>query len=1233
MSQQQPEQLCGRTETAEHCNKTSVGDDSNWQAVFAGRRDRRKKQEIAQIGGSAVQQAVVEKMTKSLPLGDPKHKISLKAGVTAVTAFNKLPWKPSAQSATHALPTRTITKLTNSNSTTSIISQDAAENHGYDDVGGFSLLVGLYKFQERVRQGIRFGQTVMSDIAGHKPHYDSHQLEAALYDFEHHDDDDPKIMNIGEIFGVPSDWEEVKVLRFHMDWRVRMLDIVMVSCVLCSNITAPLTLFYAGLHWDAMPGRRPLLFLDLWVDIVYGICLLLKFRVSYLHPIQRQEVVDPKIIREHFIKDPIWWINFASVFSYVWFVTGATLLLNMVKLFRLGPFFCPPDSLWRWEDYILVRLGRPILLLVIGSHWVACLLFTLGGYQQELELREASYATDLEFGGFHGTISGGVSLYLMAFVEALYMLTGALDNPLGDGGPRDKNFGALVMVALFGPTGCVVVALFISAIVREQSKMDALDMKHEETKAFMIRALQILDIPPPLQRRVLSTHIFKLMAHDDEAFNSLFGGGRLSKSLESALLVYLYRGTVCSSKYFLGKDPNYIIAVINVLQDQVFLPGDYVARRGEVADSMYFVKRGLLSILVPSPDPEEAHDVAKAKPVGHMKTGQHFGEIALVKETTRTAWVRADKYVIVSALYRDKIDSIWTFYPEEREELKQMVEETARRDQQRKVRQRWAKALEGATLTPHKIRGLPSSARSQSQNRQSKGKERRCSAHVFKTQSAPQEHPSAQISSDNLRAKAISFDVSLEQDVKGNGIPASVEAVAADRSSLASHANHGLSRAPEDTMLCCAGNRLLLQRVDEVLSRQKALEGVVMSALAGLGVTASPTTGCARSSVLVQGGLCTREEGAEAAVEEKDCGVARPVLPVPEQKQIFAMHKPQEEKKRTIKKTKASSAAKMVKEASEFGKSSSVKSENRRIVGMATCRTSQDAGMALEPQRHFPKPCDGAGQNCQLEACHLQTHSVHQSHWSAREQNYMVNAESKAEHHQYSMEGHPSHRDQERAEWQQCQLPQRQHQQEQLHLVLQQQHCSQQDIYMDVPRQSFDSFSLPCPGSSAMSSDSYKHNLPATSATGDIAFTPLAPTPSDALTSRAEPETSLKVPMASLSLRRLIHDQQSESSEPSPQLKEHPSSRWPGFRRREEPRAAWEIEAEVSSSSFSGAELPELAADVAGIQCHTCGIVSASSSHFCKGCGCKQLEEQTFSSRRGLRAQKSLQEPPESPPE
>ncbi|CAE6962627.1 HCN2 [Symbiodinium natans] len=580
-----------------------------------------------------------------------------------------------------------------------------------DAPGGLSLLLNLYRFNERITMRAKSLASMLTGTGSSKA-WSPGVLERSLYDGKKRDDDSSDILNIKELFRGSSDAfpdSDPNILQFHLSPWARIVELIRLISVVGTCITAPLSFILAG-EWalpDSVPGGHALLAMDCSFDVVYAVCLVIRFRISFLHPLTKKEVTDPLKIRRYFTGSFVWWLEAISVFSHLWLGLGASLLLNNLKIIRVGPLLKSPDALWRWEDSKLVRLGRPPFLLVLAAHWTACLLFTLGGFRDELMRDETEYATKFNMGyGISGEVSGGVSLYFMAFVEALYMLTGAMDNPLGDGGPRNKDFGALLMIAIFGPVGCVVVALFISAIMREQQRALALDSKHEESKAFMERALQILEIPDQLQQRVLSMHLFQKFEHDVEAFNSLFEKKNLSKPLENTLLVYLYRDGVAQSPYFRGKDPNYIIAVLQVLEDEVYLPGDYVARRGEVAHAMYFVSRGVLSIHVP--DHEDEQNVDKAKEIKKLSIGEQFGEIALVKDTVRTAWVRADTYAIVSALPSKSIRHVWDFYPREKEELVRTVEAHAKRDRERKAKQRWERGLAGATVTPWKIRGMPS---------------------------------------------------------------------------------------------------------------------------------------------------------------------------------------------------------------------------------------------------------------------------------------------------------------------------------------------------------------------------------------------------------------------------------------------------------------------------------------------------------------------------------------------
>eukprot|EP00439_Symbiodinium_sp_Y106_P074151 s1762_g14.t1 len=465
-----------------------------------------------------------------------------------------------------------------------------------------------------------------------------------------------------------------------------IIDLLMLLNVSLTMVVAPLTFLWDG-RWEdpsSVPGGSDTLTLDVCMDVFYAIYLLLMLEMSYLHPERRTEIVTSRKIRRWRMKSFLYWFKWLSVTVHIWAASfGWPLFINLLKIVRGGVFVELPDSLWRLRDSSEVRLTKPILLLIGVSHWVACLLFCFGGFLENLQQfgPEASETT------FRGeVIDGKISSYVVAYVEAIYMLTGALDGPTGDGA-REGHFGALIIVVIFAPIGQLVVSLFIAAIVQEQDLKHALDKRHNENKAFMQRAVQTLGIPKELQRRVFSMHYFQKMSHDIEAFQILFDGKNLSGALSSALKIYLYKESVLNCAHLQGKDPNYIIEIVKILQDVVCLPGEYIARRGEIAHQMFFIARGLLSVLVPGLD--KPNDVAAARAVNQLKLSDFFGEIALIKDCVRTAWIRADTYALLSSLSRFDIEPIWKYFPEYREELEQQVKATAEKDRSRKARGRW----------------------------------------------------------------------------------------------------------------------------------------------------------------------------------------------------------------------------------------------------------------------------------------------------------------------------------------------------------------------------------------------------------------------------------------------------------------------------------------------------------------------------------------------------------------
>eukprot|EP00928_Gymnodinium_smaydae_P019730 TRINITY_DN17588_c0_g1_i2.p1 TRINITY_DN17588_c0_g1~~TRINITY_DN17588_c0_g1_i2.p1 ORF type:complete len:820 (+),score=163.08 TRINITY_DN17588_c0_g1_i2:351-2810(+) len=474
------------------------------------------------------------------------------------------------------------------------------------------------------------------------------------------------------------------LLRCHQTVR---LDILLLLVVFAGCFTSPACGMWGGglgRLW-LVPGGIVLLAVDFGVDLIYLVLLLLKFNTSCMTKNGRVELVGRSEIRKQLLQAAWFWLMMFTCLGHPLCELFVNPLFLCFKVFRIYHVLKLPESLARLEGSFVFRASRPAVLLFVGSHVLACSFTFVGNYVNRLD--NTMYSTRF----FSYPVPAGVSVYLQTYCESLHLLTGNLDNPLGEGDSiRQGQFWPLVLILGFAPFGSIILASFLSVIVREQTKLNVLQAHHEEKRAFITKALENLSISPILRRRVFSLIRYQEMSHDYAAFNALFDRRNISAPLEFALRVHLYHESVLNSTYFTKKGSNYVLEVIKVLEDRTFVPGDYVVRRGETGQEMYFIGRGELSVLVPSAVGTHRaieNDVSKAIVVKGLKKGDFFGEVALIQHCQRTAWVMAETYSVLSVLARKNMEPLWTYFPDYQKELQDAVEEVARRDQERKERQ------------------------------------------------------------------------------------------------------------------------------------------------------------------------------------------------------------------------------------------------------------------------------------------------------------------------------------------------------------------------------------------------------------------------------------------------------------------------------------------------------------------------------------------------------------------
>ncbi len=102
-----------------------------------------------------------------------------------------------------------------------------------------------------------------------------------------------------------------------------------------------------------------------------------------------------------------------------------------------------------------------------------------------------------------------------------------------------------------------------------------------------------------------------------------------------------------------------IAAVAGVLRARRAERGERLMRKGDQADSMYFIVSGEVEV-----------DQETTAPKGRLAAGDFFGEIALIAERARTATITAQSHCKLLVLHKDDFESFMDAHPELRDAVR-----------------------------------------------------------------------------------------------------------------------------------------------------------------------------------------------------------------------------------------------------------------------------------------------------------------------------------------------------------------------------------------------------------------------------------------------------------------------------------------------------------------------------------------------------------------------------------
>lgn len=181
----------------------------------------------------------------------------------------------------------------------------------------------------------------------------------------------------------------------------------------------------------------------------------------------------------------------------------------------------------------------------------------------------------------------------------------------------------------------------------------------------IVEHMHTLKIPKELQDRVRTWLLFNWEQQKTIDEGRLLEG--LPVKLRTDLAMEVHFSTIHKVQLFKDVDKKVLEELLLRLKPNVYLPNDYICRKGEIGKEMYIIKSGILEVVLPD-----------GRVAVTLSPGSVFGEIsllALAGGNRRTADVRSKGFSNLYVLSKADLNDVMKDYPETLDMLKSKAQE------------------------------------------------------------------------------------------------------------------------------------------------------------------------------------------------------------------------------------------------------------------------------------------------------------------------------------------------------------------------------------------------------------------------------------------------------------------------------------------------------------------------------------------------------------------------------
>ncbi|KAK1803742.1 hypothetical protein P4O66_020761, partial [Electrophorus voltai] len=398
--------------------------------------------------------------------------------------------------------------------------------------------------------------------------------------------------------------------------------------------------------------------LDFVSDMTYLADMIFRTRTGYLE--QGLLVKDELKLRARYKRssqfrlDLICMIPTDILYLYFGIKYPEIRMNKLLRVNRLFEFFQRTETRTNFPN--VFRISNLVMYIVIIIHWNACLYYSVSkaiGFGADRFVYPDP--ADPEFGRL-----------VRKYAYSMYWSTLTLTT-IGETPPPEKNSEYFFVVADF-LIGVLIFATIVGNVGSMITNMNAARADFQARIDAIKQYMSFRKVTKDLEKRVIKW--FDYLWTNKKAVDEREVLKFLPDKLRVEVAINVHLDTLKKVRIFADCEAGLLVELVLKLQPQVYGPGDYVCKKGDIGREMYIIKEGKLAVV--------ADDGVTQFVV--LSDGSYFGEISILNikgskaGNRRTANIRSIGYSDLFCLSKDDLMEAMKEYPE----AKALLEEKGR---------------------------------------------------------------------------------------------------------------------------------------------------------------------------------------------------------------------------------------------------------------------------------------------------------------------------------------------------------------------------------------------------------------------------------------------------------------------------------------------------------------------------------------------------------------------------